>query len=399
MRRITLLSAAMFLATSGTGIAFAQTTPPITFVHRAEAVMIILKNAGVPVDLTAKTFNAYPDVIDGEWYVPYMMKGLEKGMVEVEKKTGLMKPHASVTRGELLQMITKAFDLTSGISYAYTDVERNTWYAAYAGLAQKYALFDTTNNPNLLRPDLRVSHTETMQALTQLLTAEPQLRSKTGTAPLPLKTITQNAQTLEVVSLSLQRATKEVASYITSTTPQSVKAAMMKLLQNRTNLAESTRNSLIDAVNKERAIFRLAPLTANYSLEIAAQRHAQDMNDRGYFSHFTPEGLSYVERVRNAGYLKPSPGGCGCPSQFSIDTENSQSPGFSVAGGDTCTCEPQFALGENLAKGQLSVEQVVEDWMNSPNHRENILRSEFAEIGIGIFGDVWVQEFGSVRFH
>jgi uncharacterized protein YkwD len=41
----------------------------------------------------------------------------------------------------------------------------------------------------------------------------------------------------------------------------------------------------------------------------------------------------------------------------------------------------------------------MQDWMNSPGHRENILKPDFEEIGIGIrsggdYGMYWVQEFG-----
>ena len=55
--------------------------------------------------------------------------------------------------------------------------------------------------------------------------------------------------------------------------------------------------------------------------------------------------------------------------------------------------------GENIARGQKTAKEVVEDWMNSPAHRANILRPEFTRICIGIhgYGDskYWVQEFFS----
>lgn len=55
--------------------------------------------------------------------------------------------------------------------------------------------------------------------------------------------------------------------------------------------------------------------------------------------------------------------------------------------------------GENIAKGQQRAEDVVNDWMASPRHRENILRAEFTIISIGVQGSgddkVWVQEFFS----
>ena len=51
--------------------------------------------------------------------------------------------------------------------------------------------------------------------------------------------------------------------------------------------------------------------------------------------------------------------------------------------------------GENIAKGQNSPEEVVNAWMNSQGHRENILSSDFTHIGIGYVeqGNIWTQQF------
>jgi uncharacterized protein YkwD len=56
-------------------------------------------------------------------------------------------------------------------------------------------------------------------------------------------------------------------------------------------------------------------------------------------------------------------------------------------------------IGENLAAGQTSPEQVVTQWMNSPGHRENMLQERFTEVGVGLreggdYGLYWVLEFG-----
>ena len=56
-------------------------------------------------------------------------------------------------------------------------------------------------------------------------------------------------------------------------------------------------------------------------------------------------------------------------------------------------------IGENLAAGQRSAEEVVAEWMKSPKHRENMLDPAFVEIGIAVkdggqYGRYWVQELG-----
>lgn len=79
----------------------------------------------------------------------------------------------------------------------------------------------------------------------------------------------------------------------------------------------------------------------------------------------------------------------------------------------TCGPEPEFAkraassgytgwtrLGENIAAGQRTPEEVVAAWMNSPGHRANILNADFNEIGVGVvragkMGTYWTQMFGT----
>ncbi len=102
---------------------------PVTFVRRAEAVMVLLKHAGVTVNMEAKVGNTYPDVLDGQWYVPYVVRGVELGMLTAEKETGLIYPHKSVSRAEFLEMMTKAFDLTTNIPYQFSDIEKDSPHA------------------------------------------------------------------------------------------------------------------------------------------------------------------------------------------------------------------------------------------------------------------------------
>ncbi|MBQ8912854.1 MAG: hypothetical protein IJ054_02270 [Lachnospiraceae bacterium] len=59
------------------------------------------------------------------------------------------------------------------------------------------------------------------------------------------------------------------------------------------------------------------------------------------------------------------------------------------------------AVGENIAAGQYTAEEVMDDWMNSSGHRANILSSSFNCIGIACiyvpgskYGYYWVQDFG-----
>ena len=68
--------------------------------------------------------------------------------------------------------------------------------------------------------------------------------------------------------------------------------------------------------------------------------------------------------------------------------------------GQTCfTAAPGLMYGENIAFGQLDPEDVMDSWMNSTGHRQNILDPDYKSIGIGCvyagdFGPYWVQCFG-----
>ncbi len=49
--------------------------------------------------------------------------------------------------------------------------------------------------------------------------------------------------------------------------------------------------------------------------------------------------------------------------------------------------------GENIASGQRTAAQVMNDWMNSSGHRANILNQNFTKIGVGYVNGKWVQMF------
>ena len=128
---------------------------------------------------------------------------------------------------------------------------------------------------------------------------------------------------------------------------------------------ESVRAELLAAINRERKARKLPPVRSDPRLETAAQAHAEDMLARGYHAHRSPDATLPMQRVRREGY----------------DAQR---------------------VGENIAKGQGSVEDVMKGWMRSREHRENILEPSFADAGFGLAvgkaaeGDqvLWVQVFG-----
>ena len=181
-----------------------------------------------------------------------------------------------------------------------------------------------------------------------------------------------------------------------------MKQAFLNLFRKHSIDPQQTRLEIIGLVNEERRKAGLLPLRTNDHLRLAATNHAEDMHKRGYFSHTTPEGLDYVDRIRAANYFWINQQHCGCKTIFNVRSlieknRNQESPGHASSDLELCGCQPSFSVGENIAKGQLTPLEVMRDWMNSPGHRKNILHPQYEEIGIGLFGPHWVQNFGRMR--
>lgn len=103
--------------------------------------------------------------------------------------------------------------------------------------------------------------------------------------------------------------------------------------------------ALVDLANANRVSSNVTTLAENPILVRAAQMKADDMAQKGYFAHVSPEGVTPWYWFNQAGY------------------------------------EYVYA-GENLAVNFSDSLDVDRAWMNSPSHRSNILNGRFTEIGI-----------------
>jgi uncharacterized protein YkwD len=120
---------------------------------------------------------------------------------------------------------------------------------------------------------------------------------------------------------------------------------------------------VVTLVNQQRAAAGCPALTVDSRLTAAARGHSQDMAQRNYFDHNTPEGVTPWTRITNAGYH------------------------FSTA-------------AENIAEGQPTPAAVMDAWMNSAGHRANILNCALRNIGVGLAYNAkhtpyWTQDFGT----
>lgn len=125
---------------------------------------------------------------------------------------------------------------------------------------------------------------------------------------------------------------------------------------------EEDEVNMIRLVNEERVDQGLDKLAFNDKLRKIGRDHSADMFERGYFSHYSPEGKTVADRAVKDG----------------IDF---------------------LVIGENLAYAP-SVESAFRGLMNSEGHRANILSKDYHKIGIGVmdggvYGKMFVQVFSN----
>lgn len=127
-----------------------------------------------------------------------------------------------------------------------------------------------------------------------------------------------------------------------------------------------TVEKILSLVNREREKTRLSPLALSPVLSTAATAKAEDMFTKNYWAHVSPTGTTPWDFITRTGYT-------------------------------------YVYAGENLAKSFDTAEDVVEAWMASSTHRANILKPEYADIGLSIMNGklqgeettLVVQEFGT----
>jgi uncharacterized protein YkwD len=120
---------------------------------------------------------------------------------------------------------------------------------------------------------------------------------------------------------------------------------------------------VIALVNKRRADHGCNPLRANKAITRAARKHTRKMANANSLSHQLPGEPSLGQRLTNAGY------------------------------------KHWRLVGENIAYGYPTPKSVVRGWMNSPDHRQNILKCRFRDTGVGYATTAagvafWTQDFG-----
>ncbi|MDG4865332.1 CAP domain-containing protein, partial [Streptomyces sp. T-3] len=122
--------------------------------------------------------------------------------------------------------------------------------------------------------------------------------------------------------------------------------------------ADTPGEQVLALVNSERGKAGCKPVKYDSRLARAAQLHSEDMSANNYFDHTSQDGRTFADRAKAQGYDNPG--------------------------------------AENIARGQNSPESVMDAWMNSQGHRENILNCGLTTMGLGVVTKdwTWTQVFG-----
>ena len=149
---------------------------------------------------------------------------------------------------------------------------------------------------------------------------------------------------------------------------------------NATQSEELNRSTIEQEVHREinerREARGLRPVEYDEQLQIIARSHSRDMAERKYFSHDSPEGKDLEYRYNEHGYSCRVPTGSGTYAgggeniAYTYSNERIQ-----LDSGGTAYYSNETEIAEGL----------VNQWMNSTSHRENILRPYWQNEGIGIY--------------
>jgi len=116
---------------------------------------------------------------------------------------------------------------------------------------------------------------------------------------------------------------------------------------------EKVEDLVLEITNQARRAKGLAPLIKDDELRDVARAYSDDMLVRRFFDHTTPDGVSFDERIADR-----------YRHRVRIMGENIW-----------------YASGYNPSNTQRLAKEIVDDWMSSPGHRDNLLSPDFTHLG------------------
>lgn len=312
------------------------------------------------------------DVPKGVWFETMVFEAERYGLLKADEE-GYIHPEIAISRAEFLKMMAYAFGLPENMPHRYRDVAGTDWYAKFAGIAAQYELFPGPQTR--LLPGNFLTHEEVSGAIQALLEKRgknfPSLEALAETRHRAAHQPNLSNRQEQVIVLRPPKAAKPKRVPVVMPTQEEP----VPVILNAEKIAE-LRSLMLKRVNEKRREAGVAPLTLDPKLTNSAQAYAEAIVRDNFFSHVSPSGQTLKQRIEASGYYMPFFNG-------------------TCIGGTSCVRE--YILGENLAQGQKTVDEVIADWLDSSEHRKAMLNPAFTDLGIGIAAGIWVQHFGGIR--
>lgn len=347
--------------------------------------------------------NGFRDVSESHWASEYIQRAYEADWIH-GMGDGRYDPSGNLSRAQFLTMVTNAF--FSGETDRVSVPEGSPWYAACWSVAQENGLHTGTAMQGLGDLNGKISRYDMAQVIVNTLSGQgisasaEEARSAQSeikdwdSVPAGYRDAVSGAYALGILSgrsgkfdgqalMTRAEAAKvlcgmdgAISGGQTDTTPQEPDQSTQKpdnttqTPDNTTQKPSTTASTpeelaaeVVRLVNVERSKEGLSPLGTFDSLTQAAQIRAPEVGV--LFSHDRPDGTSCFTALDQTGAKKGA-----------------------------------YTWGENIAAGNATAAETVEQWMNSPGHRANILNPKYTHIGVGYCYDAtstyrhnWVQMF------
>ncbi len=273
----------------------------------------------------------------------------EKGYVS-GYKDGTYKPDNLINRVEFTKIIIDAVynvSIDKAIPKLFSDTEENAWYNPYLEIAKEKNIIKGYED-NTFRPNNNINLAEALKIILETYDIEIE-KDNNKDWYLPYIEWAKENNVISSILPDDFITRGEMANIIYTTE------------QITLTLEDKKINELLSLLNTERQKSGLTPYKINYILSVSAKAHANDMEQNNYFSHESIDGATLENRVLDAGY------------KYSY-------------------------IGENIALGQNNPTGVIKSWLDSPQHKDNLLSKDFTEIGIGYTNKLhWVAVFGKPK--
>jgi hypothetical protein len=120
--------------------------------------------------------------------------------------------------------------------------------------------------------------------------------------------------------------------------------------------SDEIERAILALVNQERAKSGAGPLQMESTLQVTAREHSDDMFVRNFFAHDDPDGSSPADRIARAHR-----------QLIGLTGENIW-----------------MGVNVDLADPKKTAGSIVDAWMHSPGHRDNILKKDYTHLGVGV---------------